>query len=263
MESGSDGFESPAHRHSWSRAADEVRKEYLNGRRNVVLSLSEIRHVGEVFFGDPEGIRLYGRNPTAWFAAGARVLGRTCVEASLDERSRRIAESVRACVGTSGSAHVVDLFAGSGNLAFHIAEALGATALGIECDEDVYRLTRSNLDALGIDLLELRLGDWTDYSACPPRAAEVTVYVVAPPWGDALSCAHSLDLLRTTPSTGEVLAALSGDDTGGRRYAVVQVPFRGTVEEASLRRLCNQEHLLARVPGCLIFDLGKPRTRRF
>ena len=52
--------------------------------RSQVLALSEVQQYGSDSFADPEYVSLYGLAPTAWYARGVRILGRTAVECTRD-----------------------------------------------------------------------------------------------------------------------------------------------------------------------------------
>ena len=74
-----------------SSQADRLRGQLLGPRRYDVLSLDEVRQVGRIPFGDPDGLSLYGLRPVDWYPRGIRLLGRTCVEATPDVTARPIA----------------------------------------------------------------------------------------------------------------------------------------------------------------------------
>jgi hypothetical protein len=53
-------------------------------KRSQVLALQEVQQYGADSFGDSEYVSLYGLTPTAWYARGVRILGRTAVECTRD-----------------------------------------------------------------------------------------------------------------------------------------------------------------------------------
>lgn len=202
----------------WQRA-DLLRAELLGPKRNRTLTLDEVRDAGRVFFTNPEGLAYYGIPPSEWFARGIRVLGRTCVEATPDVTAAPIAQAVAKTVGRP--AGVIDLFAGSGNLMLHIAQALDAPARGMEADSEVHAHSEANLGLLGIENIEVRHGDWQSYFD-DPLETTTTVYVVSPPWGEAFSFAEGLDLARTSPPVPHILDTIAARDTAPACYAVIQ-----------------------------------------
>jgi hypothetical protein len=200
--------------------SDALRAELLGPRRYEVLSLGDIIEVGRVLTGDPNGMAFYGLAPSAWYARGIRLLGRTCVEATPDVTARPIARTVHALLRRSEGVGVVDLFAGSGNLMFHVAQALLAPACGLDADEAVWAQTHANLRLVGART-SVRLGDWLSYFDAPLRV-DTTVYVLSPPWGDAFSFAGGLDLARTDPPIPVIVDTIAARDRSTHCYAVVQ-----------------------------------------
>jgi hypothetical protein len=185
-----------------------------------VLGLDEVVEAGRVLFGDPEGLAFYGLAPSAWYARGVRLLGRTCVEATPDVTARPIARTVHALFGNHRAVGIVDLFAGSGNLMLHVAHALSAEACGVEADEAVWRQTDANLRIVEAPAC-VRFGDWPSYFEDPLRA-ESMVYVLSPPWGQAFSFTGGLDITRTDPPIPLVVDAIAARGRAPRCYAVVQ-----------------------------------------
>jgi hypothetical protein len=189
-----------------------------------VLSLSDIIEVGRVLTGDPEGMAFYGMAPSTWYDRGIRLLGRTCMEATPDVTALPIARTVSELIAGSASGGdgigVVDPFAGSGNLMLQVAQALSAPACGLEADEAVWAQTDANLRVIGARA-PVRFGDWLSYFD-DPVGFDTTVYVLSPPWGDAFSFAHGLDLARTEPPVPLIVDTLAARDRSARCFAVVQ-----------------------------------------
>jgi hypothetical protein len=200
--------------------SDRLRAQLLGPRRYDVLSLDDIIEVGRVLTGDPEGMAFYGLAPSRWYARGIRLLGRTCVEATPDVTAQPIARTVHALLGRGQGVGVVDLFAGSGNLMLHVAQALSAQACGLDADEAVCRQTDANLRTIGAPTC-VRLGDWQSYFDDPLKV-DTTVYVLSPPWGNAFSFANGLDLARTDPPIPLIVDTIAARDRSSRCYAVVQ-----------------------------------------
>jgi hypothetical protein len=70
------------------------RSRWLYSYRDSELSLDQILEAGQVIYGDPHAIRLYGRSPLEYFPLGIRLMGRTAVECCIDERAQFLAEEV-------------------------------------------------------------------------------------------------------------------------------------------------------------------------
>ncbi len=116
---------------------DQYRNLLLTNRRHAPLALADVNQAGLAFFGDADAIRLYGMRPSQYLRAGCRLLGRTAVEACLDQPAVQLAQALRATVGNVQPA-IVDLFLGSGNLLSHLARACRAPrAIGFEADREV------------------------------------------------------------------------------------------------------------------------------
>jgi hypothetical protein len=228
--------------------ADLLRARLLGPRRYELLSLSDIIEAGRILHGGPEGMAFYGLPPSQWYAQGIRLLGRTCVEATPDVTARPIARTAQALLGRPERAGVVDLFAGSGNLMSHVAGALSAQACGLEADEAVWRQTDANLRIVGAPA-SVRYGDWTSYFD-EPLAVDTTVYVLSPPWGDAFSFAHGLDLARTDPPIPLILDAIAARDRCTHCYALVQHTALEPVLNASA--VTDRYRLLGSGQGCFV-----------
>lgn len=200
--------------------SDRLRAQLLGPRRYDVLSLDDIVEAGRILIGDPDGLAYYGLPPAAWYARGIRLLGRTCVEATPDITAAPIGRTAHALLGTPPSLGVVDLFAGSGNLLRHVAQALSASACGLEADDAVWRQTDTNLSILD-EARVVRHGDWQSYFD-GPLDVDATVYVLSPPWGNAFSFAHGLDLTRTNPPVPLIVDTIAARDRSTRCYALIQ-----------------------------------------
>ncbi|WP_424104372.1 hypothetical protein [Paraburkholderia sp.] len=179
------------------------RNRWLYGYRDSELPLDLILEAGQAMYGRPDAISLYGRTPVEYFPLGVRLMGRTAIECCIDERAQYLAEEayrVSQRLFPGERPIVIDLFAGSCNLLFHIARRLNAIeALGFESDANVFALTRRNLEIVQAPV-QVHHGD---YAAClaqfaNPGGAPV-VCVVSPPWGAGFNYDMGLDLLRTEP----------------------------------------------------------------
>lgn len=189
--------------------SDHHRRELLGEKRSVVLSLEEIRRVGEEFYEDPEGLELYGMRPRDYYELGVRIAGRTAIEASNDIRAAGQARAVRDVLSREfpgRSASAVDLFTGSGNSLYHLARSTNAVrAVGFELDDKVHELTQKNFEKIGFRAL-LERGSYEALlrPELLPRE-DLGVVLVSPPWGAGFSYVEGLDLQRTDPPVGEVI----------------------------------------------------------
>jgi hypothetical protein len=125
-------------------------------KRSQVLALREVQQYGGDSFGDPDYVSLYGLTPTAWYARGVRILGRTAVECTRDRLGDLIGRDIAAIALTApdiNASVVIDPFAGSANTLHWIRRHLpGSRAVGFELDEAVHEASRRNLSILSLDL---------------------------------------------------------------------------------------------------------------
>ncbi len=231
--------------------SDDIRAQLLGPRRYEVLDLDEIIEVGRVLTGDPDGMAFYGLAPAVWYARGIRLLGRTCVEATPDVTARPIARTVHELLRNREGVGVVDLFAGSGNLMFHIAQALSARACGLEADEAVWAQTDANLRIIGAPP-SVRLGDWLTYFN-DPLGMDTAVYVLSPPWGSAFSFTGGLDLARTEPPIPLIVETIAASDRSASCYAVVQHTPIEPVHNVSA--VTDSYPLVVSGQGCFVINI--------
>jgi hypothetical protein len=131
---------------------------------------------------------------------------------------------------------VVDPFVGSGNTLYWLQRHLpGARAMGFESDHGVFRLTQPNLELLALPVEIFNTDYRSGLAAVSAAAGELLVAFVAPPWGDALSPSHGLDLRRTSPPISGIVDSLARDFAHTRLLCVIQV--HETVEAESLAQL--------------------------
>jgi hypothetical protein len=231
--------------------ADGLRAQLLGPRRYELLSLDEIIDVGRVLTGDPQGMAFYQLAPVDWYARGIRLLGRTLVEATPDVTAGPLSRSVQRLLGDREGIGVVDPFVGSGNLMFHVARSLSATACGLDIDEAVWAQTLTNLRLIGA-APAIRLGDWLSYFD-DPLDVETTVYVLSPPWGDAFSYACGLDIARTNPPIPQIVDTIAVRDHSIRCYAVIQHSPIEPVRNVS--GVTDRYRLLGSGRGCLVIRI--------
>lgn len=249
-----------AQRQPAPQQADQLRQIWLYEKRNQVLSLDEVKEMSTAFYGGPDRLSLYGMTPTQWYRRGVRILGRTAVECSIDGESAIMAREVAAFAQRFFPLEppiVVDPFAGSANLLFHIGQALGASeSVGWENDPLVHGMTERNLQTIGARC-RLALGDGVLAAAshAPLRSSpQPLLFLISPPWGGGLSSEHGLNLAATEPSVFSVLSTLEAGLPGRRLYFAVQI-HRHTVA-SSLATLQQ------RYAHCVLPDAAPPTGRR-
>ncbi|HWO03099.1 MAG TPA: hypothetical protein VNS63_27910 [Blastocatellia bacterium] len=176
-------------------------------KRNAVLELWEVHRYGIDSHSDADYVSIYGMRPASWHAKGVRLLGRTAVECT-----RRVSRCDRqGCCRCRRKAPytvglLVDLFAGSGNTLFWLLRHFaGAQGIGFELDSQVFRLTQQNLAALESPINILNTDYRSGLSGVSVAADQLLIAFIAPPWGDALSKAHGLDLRFTKPPIAEIV----------------------------------------------------------
>lgn len=187
--------------------ADACRDQLLGEKRSQVLTADELCDASRRLYGDPDHLRIYGMAPREFTARGVRLFGRTAVECTTDPHAVAIAQAVRDQAEELRLARwsVVDLFAGSGNLLYHLAAQTGADpVLGFERDPDIFALTRTNLECTA-SRARLYLGAFQDCLRPEMVPADrACVVCLHPPWGHgfssstALTCARPI--LRPRPS---------------------------------------------------------------
>ena len=194
-----------AHRHD--------RELLLGGtKRNTVLELWEVQRYGSDSYDDPNYVSIYGMPPAAWYAKGARILGRTAVECTRDGLGDAIGKDVALVARHApGAEHpvIVDPFAGSGNTLYWLARHLpGGRSIGFESDASVFRLTRHNMSALALSIEIIEADYQSGLAGLSVARDGLLVAFIAPPWGDALDETAGLDLQRTTPPVAAIVDLL-------------------------------------------------------
>ncbi|MFD9339806.1 hypothetical protein ACFWBF_36320 [Streptomyces sp. NPDC060028] len=186
------------------------RDRLLGDLRTTVLTGEQLCEAGELIYGRPEGLSLYGIPALDMADRGIRLLGRTVIECSVDAYTVPVAEELaRLQAGTRPQGPdaydpmAVDLFCGSGNFGHHLGRHLGCPVHAAELDPDVYESTAGNLDRIGSPI-SLHLIDYRDLLGKLPARSTHDTYVVEPPWGPAFT-ADGLDLTRTSPPVSEIL----------------------------------------------------------
>jgi hypothetical protein len=103
---------------------------------------------------------------------------------------------------------VIDLFAGSANLLWHVATRLGVSAIGLEYNNAVHLASHHNMRVLGLPV-DVLLQSWQGWShvinSARPRAV---IALIDPPWGSAFDYIRGLDMRRTDPPVDDVLTDL-------------------------------------------------------
>jgi len=213
----------------------------LGPLRNEVLALSQVRRYGLESYGDPDYVSVYGSKPEEWYERGVRLLGRTAVECTRDRLGDLIGGDVADLARAAGGVApvVVDPFAGSANTLHWIGRHLsGSRCTGFELDDHVFAATRRNLSILGLGL-ELHHVDYeAGLGMLAVPGGELLIAFVAPPWGDALTEEHALDLRRTTPPVRAVVDVLAATFPRHRLLLAIQVHER--VDRGSLAELTDR-----------------------
>jgi hypothetical protein len=196
-------------------------------KRNKVLTLEEVRQYGIDTFSDPDYVRIYGMEPTAWYGHGIRLLGRTAVECTRDALANRIGRDIASIVATLPKTErfiVIDPFAGSCNTLYWILRHVpNSQGIACEFDRQVYELTKRNI--AGLDrTIELQHGDYQLLLAdrrLPPDHG--LIFFIAPPWGRALDEVAGLDLRRTTPPITDIFGFIKATYPSQRVLLTTQV----------------------------------------
>lgn len=186
------------------------RRLLLGEKRNEVLGLAEVQGYGHDTFGDPEYLSIYGLKPADWYGMGVRLLGRTTVECTRDLFAdligRDVAAAAAAAPGVRGSV-VVDPFAGSGNTLYWLTRWVEPErSMGFELDDVVFALTRENLSIMGLGIEVLHEDFETGLRRLNVPGDALVIVFISPPWGAALDEESGLDLRRTTPPVGDIVA---------------------------------------------------------
>lgn len=175
------------------------------------LTLADLHFIGERLYHDQQACAIYGYPPDRAYARGIRLAGRTAIEYCLDAPAQAIATDLQRYLQhhyLGGPLAVVDLFAGAGNLLYHIARTLRADyGFGIDADPLVAHLTAHNLATIASPW-QVRYGSWQEFDPSSLAAAvEMLVVIVDPPWGRGHT-SQGLDLRATEPPVPDILEAL-------------------------------------------------------
>jgi hypothetical protein len=202
MESGQ-GYSSADEYAFWEKWYDQHQQDELN--------LSHIHFVGEQLYRDRYACTIYGYAPEEAYQKGIRITGRTLIEYCIDGPAQLIAREVQVYLQSHSLRQpiaVVDLFAGSGNLLYHIARTLHAEhGFGIEADPVVAALTIRNLALIGSPWHVIH-GSWHDFDpASLADDIQTLIVIVDPPWGRGHTSA-GLDLRDTEPPVLDILTTL-------------------------------------------------------
>lgn len=242
-------------------AAPRYDRDFLlsPAKRNQVIELWEVEAFGRDSFGDPDAVTLYGMRPAEWHARGVRILARTALEAVRDPLGDCIGREVarRAAAAPAGTAFtVVDPFAGSANGLYSILRHLpGADGIGFEREPAIFAMTKRNLAALHAPI-RLVEGDFSAMlDSHPPSPGRWIVAFLAPPWADALSREHGLDLARTRPPIGEIIDQF--ERTWPERPILYVVELHERLVRGPLAALRDR----LEAPELSIFDVAGPTGR--
>lgn len=224
------------------KAADLLREKLLGPMRESSVPIDLVKEAGRHFFGSVDAFRLYGQDPASLEKLGVTLVGRTVVEAQIDAQCYPVADGMKeflksqALLGTD--VVVYDPFAGSCNLLFHVAKAVGAkSAIGFENDPAVVKSTREIVKAVGFDDCDLTEGSILDIQDAISVPENSTIVVlVAPPWAAGFQFGKGLILDKTSPPVPDVLDHLQLLFKKASRvvYAVLTYEF---LDQSSVDRL--------------------------
>jgi len=160
----------------------QVRSHLLGAGRGRRLIAPELVEVGRALYGEPGLLSLYGVPAERMEARWLHVLGCTAAECTIDPVCAGVVAAVADLVaGCRGPRRVVDLFAGSANIAYHLSQGPNVVCHASDVDPRVYRATRHNLGLLGAPV-HLHNADYRDLLGMLPPWGQNDVYIVDPPW---------------------------------------------------------------------------------
>jgi hypothetical protein len=219
------------------------RRELLGLKSHEPLIPEDWRKAARALYGDPERYRLYDLDISQMVEKGIFVLGRTCVEACIDEHARAMSLCVsRLTRRFDAKPLVVDLFAGSANLLYHLTRQLDTGGFGLENDPQVHQVSQRNLARLGYagKVRNLSWERWRD--VCADMRPTSLLAIIDPPWGVAYDYVEGLDLGQTNPPILRVLSDLH-DHAGVPTLALIKTTDR--LVESSVEAIREHYRVLA------------------
>jgi 16S rRNA G966 N2-methylase RsmD len=245
--------ESPAHTSGDLTAAFAFRAELIGAARTRVLTGDELVQASRLIYGCPEVLSVYGVPAPQMTGRGLRLLGRTTIECSVDSHCAEFAEAFAVHLDNEPQVtpgFVADLFCGSGNFGWHLGKRLDLPVFAAELDPTVYAATQRNFQIMGISV-HLSHTDYRDLLNNLPAHRPGDIYIVEPPWGDALT-ERGLNLEATAPPVPEILTAIRASRTSQPCLIVVQaiiIKSNDHITHESLDRCFrNARHLLSVTP---------------
>ncbi len=200
----------------------KMRSFVLENLFHETLDLEQMYAVGQATASDDDFLTLYHLTPKLFLEQGCRLVGRTSIECCPDIQALQIANSLCSFFRETGirtPLFFVDLFAGSGNLLYHLCDTSIVGGVGIEADPYVYSATKENFTRLAIPINIFRPEE--DYLRKIPKDVPV-VFVIDPSWGNAFSPECGLDLNRTNPPILETLTQITRLPITNPKYALVK-----------------------------------------
>lgn len=173
------------------------------------LDLNTIHEVGNAIFENRDHLQLFGLRPDQYSKLGISITGRTAIECVSDTDARSMATAVSQVLQQAkiqAEPVVLDLFAGSGNLLFHVATQLNTRRnIGFESNKIIFAHLKNNFAQIRFPALL----ENDHFEASLPKinlpTSQPLVVIIDPPWEDAFSFQHGLNLQATHPPIKQVM----------------------------------------------------------
>ena len=189
---------------------DKLRFDLLHYRKNEILSLKEIESLGTTFFKDRFAISLYNLKPNKFIEKKCKLICRSAIECQFDLHSIAISKAIKDFFYRKKIKNLttVDLFAGTGNLLYHITKEVEAKqSVAFEINPNVYNCTKNNFKIINFNSKLFNITYSKSFLKNLSRNNFLLI-IIAPPWGNAFSFEKGLNLLKTTPSYLSIMKKL-------------------------------------------------------
>lgn len=189
--------------------SDTVRLKLLGELQEQTLDLDTIHEVGDAIFENRDHLQLFGMRPDQYSKLGISITGRTAIECVSDADARSIATAVAQVLRQTkiqAEPIVLDLFAGSGNLLFHVATHLNTTRnIGLESNKVIFTHLKNNFAQIRFPALLENDHFEASLQKINLPSNQPLVAIIDPPWEDAFSFRHGLNLQATHPPISQVM----------------------------------------------------------